>query len=116
MVLGERGLRSAQAEEAAQQRTIEQENERQQDQQRRRSLATQTQQNIRVAESRERNYEDAERAYKARKASLEHQNVSLQASINRLRRYGQHESELNGYVKQIDANNDELRNLKVPLR
>jgi len=63
------------------------------------------QQNVRVAESRERNYEEAERAYKARKTWLEAQNTSLQAKINRLRTYGYHDAEVNRYLKQIDVIN-----------
>ena len=86
------------------------------DRQRRQYLAQQTLQNAQAADYRAASYEQAERAYQARKESLEAQIISLENYINRARSNGRNEADLRNANGNLERYKEELRNLTPPLR
>jgi hypothetical protein len=86
------------------------------DRQRRQYLAQQTLQNAQAADYRAASYEQAERAYKARKESLEAQIISQENYINRSRSHGRNEADLRNANANLERYKEELRNLTPPLR
>jgi hypothetical protein len=86
------------------------------DRQRRQYLSQQTVQNAQAADYRAASYEQAERAYKARKESLEAQIISQENYINRARSNGRNEADLRNANANLERYKEELRNLTPPLR
>jgi hypothetical protein len=61
-------------------------------------------------------YWKAEAAYRAKKKQLESQIASEQGSINWKRAHGYHQSELASAEDRLHEHEDELRNLRAPMR
>lgn len=87
-----------------------------QDRQRRQNLAQQTIQNAYASENRVIAYDQADRAYKARKESLEASIISQENYINRARSHGRNEAYLRNANATLDRYKEDLRNLTPPLR
>jgi hypothetical protein len=86
------------------------------DLQRKQYLSQQTLQNARNADYKEASYEQAERAYRAQKESLEARIVSQENYINRARSNGSTEANLRNANAALERYKEELRNLTPPLR
>ncbi len=86
------------------------------DRQRKQYLAQQTLQNARNAEYKEASYQQADRAYKAQKESLEARIISQENYINRARSNGSSEANLRNANAELDRLKEGLRNLTPPLR
>jgi arginine utilization protein RocB len=86
------------------------------DRQRRQNLSQQTIQNAYASENRVIAYDQADRAYKARKESLEASIISQENYINRARSRGCTEAYLRNANATLDRYKEDLRNLTPPLR
>jgi multidrug efflux pump subunit AcrA (membrane-fusion protein) len=84
--------------------------------QRKQYLAQQTLQNAQAADYRAASYDQAERAYRARRESLEAQIISQENYILRARKYRHTEVELRNANAALDHYKEELRNLTPPIR
>jgi hypothetical protein len=84
--------------------------------QRKQMLAEQTLQIARNNEERVEAYDKAERAYKMQKQSLQTQIAEQGALINRLRSFGQKESQLTEHNAKLNGLKEQLRDLKEPMR
>jgi hypothetical protein len=90
--------------------------EERKDRQRRQNLAQQTIQNAYASENRVAAYDQADRAYKARRESLEASIISQENYISRARSHGCNEAQLRNANAALDRYKEDLRNLTPPLR
>ena len=79
-------------------------------------VAQQTLQIARNTAERVEAYDRAERAYKIQKQSLQNQIAYQEALINRLRSFGQTESQLTEQIEKLNRYKEQLSNLKEPAR
>ena len=86
------------------------------DQERRTVAFQQPPTNLAKTDTPEEAYWKAEAAYRAKKKQLESQIASEQGSINWKRAHGYHQSELASAEDRLHQYEDELRNLKTPMR
>lgn len=84
--------------------------------QRKQLLAQQTLQIARNTEERVEAYDRADRAYKKQKQMLQNQIAYQEALINRLRSFGQNESQLTEHNEKLNSYKEQLRDLKEPER
>ncbi|HYR22114.1 MAG TPA: hypothetical protein VEP30_04195 [Chthoniobacterales bacterium] len=72
--------------------------------------------NTATVDTPEQAYWKAEAAYRAKKSDLEARIFSEQGRINRLRNSGAHESDLASAEARLHQHEDELKNLRTPMR
>lgn len=113
---GEKRMNLEQSAQSRQNEAVAREQEEQRELNRRRNLQQQTMQNINRNQSAQVSYEVAQKNYEAQRRSLEQRIVSLEAEINRLRRYSYNEAELAAANRNLDDYRKQLRDLTPPLR
>jgi hypothetical protein len=87
-----------------------------QERQRKQLLAQQTLQVARNTAERVEAYDKAEREYKKQKQTLQNQIAIQEALINRLRSFGQTESQLTEHNAKLNSLKEQVRDLKEPAR
>ena len=115
-IAAERDAKIRQGREARQEEAAAQEQEEVANRQRKQRLNQQSVQLAQNRKSSEEVYWEADKAYRAKKKSLESRIVSQQAYINRLRSNGYNESDLTRANQNLDGYKDELSHLVEPIR
>jgi hypothetical protein len=113
---GEKKMNIEQSFQTRQNEAFARQQEEQRELNRRRQLQQQTMQNINRNQSAQVSYEVAQKNYEGQRKYLEQRIVSLEAEINRLRRYHYNEAELAAANRNLDDYRKQLRDLTPPLR
>jgi hypothetical protein len=113
---GKKKLNIEQSFQVRQNEAFARQQEEQRELNRRRHLQQQNLQNINRNQSAQVSYEVAQKNYEAQRKHLEQRIVSLEAEINRLRRYRYNEAELAAANRNLDDYRKQLRDLTPPLR
>jgi DNA repair exonuclease SbcCD ATPase subunit len=113
---GEKRMHVEQSAQSRQTEAFARQQEEQRELNRRRQLQQQTMQNINRNQSAQVSYEVAQKNYEAQRRYLEQRIASLEAEINRLRRYNYNEAELATANRNLDDYRKQLRDLTPPLR